>query len=128
MSFLGVRHDLPALLRAADAFAFPSLWEGAANALVEAMGLGVPAAVTDDPALREIAGDGAVYFAPKDPPRSAPRSKGSRPTPMALGPGPTPPSLGVVGPTISPGTRGRWKISTAGWLAAGPPVTTAIDG
>jgi glycosyltransferase involved in cell wall biosynthesis len=57
---------VPALLRAADAFVFPSLWEGAANALVEAMALGVPSAVTDDPALREIAGEDAVYFAPKD--------------------------------------------------------------
>lgn len=66
VSFLGVRRDVPTLLREADAFPFPSLWEGAANALVEAMGLGVPVAVTDDAPLREIALDGAEYFAPRD--------------------------------------------------------------
>jgi glycosyltransferase involved in cell wall biosynthesis len=63
----GVRRDVPALLAAADAFVLPSLWEGAAGALVEAMGLGVPVAVTDDPALREVTGDAAATFPPRDP-------------------------------------------------------------
>jgi glycosyltransferase involved in cell wall biosynthesis len=31
------------------------------------MGLGVPVAVTDDPALREVAVDAASYFPPRDP-------------------------------------------------------------
>jgi glycosyltransferase involved in cell wall biosynthesis len=67
VSLAGVRRDVPALLAAADAFVLPSLWEGAAGALVEAMGLGVPVAVTDDPALREVAVDAASYFPPRDP-------------------------------------------------------------
>jgi glycosyltransferase involved in cell wall biosynthesis len=67
VAFAGVRRDVPTLLAAADVFVLPSLWEGAAGALVEAMGLGVPVVVTDDPALREIAGDSAVYSPPRDP-------------------------------------------------------------
>src|SRR5262249_24122006 len=66
-----VRRDVPALLAAADAFVLPSLWEGAAGALVEAMGLGVPVAVTDDPALRDVAGDAAATFPPRDAGRIA---------------------------------------------------------
>jgi len=66
VTFAGVRPDVPALLAAADAFVLPSLWEGAAGALVEAMGLGVPVAVTDDPALREVTGAAAVTFPPRD--------------------------------------------------------------
>ena len=67
VTMAGVRRDVPALLAAADAFVLPSLWEGAAGALVEAMGLGVPVAVTADPALREVAGKAAAYFPPRDP-------------------------------------------------------------
>ncbi len=67
----GVRRDVPSLLAAADVFVLPSLWEGAAGALVEAMALGVPVAVTDDPALREVTGDAAALFPPRDPPAIA---------------------------------------------------------
>jgi glycosyltransferase involved in cell wall biosynthesis len=67
VSLLGVRRDVPALLARADLFVLPSLWEGAAGALVEAMGLGVPVAVTDHEPLREIAGNHAAYFPPADP-------------------------------------------------------------
>jgi glycosyltransferase involved in cell wall biosynthesis len=66
VTLAGVRSDVPSLLAAADAFVLPSLWEGAAGALVEAMGLGVPVAVTDDPALREVAAGDAAYFPPRD--------------------------------------------------------------
>jgi glycosyltransferase involved in cell wall biosynthesis len=66
VTFAGVRPDVPALLARADAFVMPSLWEGAAGALVEAMGLGVPAAVTDLDALREVTGDDAERFLPQD--------------------------------------------------------------
>ncbi len=68
VTLAGVRRDVPALLKRADAFVLPSLWEGGAGALVEAMGLAVPVAATDDPALREIAGDAGERFPPKDPP------------------------------------------------------------
>ena len=67
VSLLGVRRDVPALLARADLFVLPSLWEGAAGALVEAMGLGVPVAITDHEPLREIAGNHAAYFPPADP-------------------------------------------------------------
>ena len=67
VTLAGVRPDVPALLGRADAFVMASLWEGAAGALVEAMGLGVPAAVTDLEALREVAGDAAEPFPPMDP-------------------------------------------------------------
>jgi glycosyltransferase involved in cell wall biosynthesis len=39
---LGARQDIPALLAAADLFAFPSLFEGFGGALVEAMAMGRP--------------------------------------------------------------------------------------
>jgi glycosyltransferase involved in cell wall biosynthesis len=78
VSFLGTRRDVPALLAAADVFAFPSLWEGAAGALVEAIALGVPVVASDVPSLREIAdlsgpdGAGAVRLVdPKDPDATA---------------------------------------------------------
>lgn len=54
VELLGDRHDVPRLLRAADIFAFPSLNEGAANALLEAMAMGRPCVVSDVASLREI--------------------------------------------------------------------------
>jgi glycosyltransferase involved in cell wall biosynthesis len=42
VQFLGGRTDVPALLAAADLFAFSSLFEGFAGALVEAMAMGKP--------------------------------------------------------------------------------------
>ncbi|HEX2030471.1 MAG TPA: glycosyltransferase [Actinomycetota bacterium] len=63
----GPRSDVPALLRAADAFVFPSLWEGAAGALVEAAALGAPIVASDIPPHREILDpDRAVLVAPRD--------------------------------------------------------------
>jgi glycosyltransferase involved in cell wall biosynthesis len=53
----GVRDDVPALMRAADVFVFPSLWEGAAGALVEALALARPVVASDIPAHRELVAD-----------------------------------------------------------------------
>ena len=45
--FLGIRTDIPDLMRAADAFALTSLSEAASLTLLEAMASGLPAVVTD---------------------------------------------------------------------------------
>jgi glycosyltransferase involved in cell wall biosynthesis len=64
----GTRRDVPALIRQADVFVFPSLWEGAAGALVEAVTLGTPVVASDIAANREIADRDLVTFVrPKDP-------------------------------------------------------------
>jgi glycosyltransferase involved in cell wall biosynthesis len=52
--FLGHRDDIPELLAAADAFVFPSLYEGLGGAVIEAMALGLPVIASDLPALREV--------------------------------------------------------------------------
>jgi glycosyltransferase-like protein len=54
--------DLPTLVAAADAFAFPSLKEGFGLAAMEALAAGVPLVVRDLPVLREVF-DGAARFA-----------------------------------------------------------------
>ena len=55
--FLGVRSDVADLLCAADAFVFPSRWEGQGGALLEAMALETPIVASDLPAVRESVGD-----------------------------------------------------------------------
>jgi len=42
VKFLGTRNDIQELLSKSTIFAFPSLWEGFPNALLEAMAVGVP--------------------------------------------------------------------------------------
>jgi glycosyltransferase-like protein len=54
--------DLPSLVAAASAFAFPSTKEGFGLAAMEALAAGVPVIASDLPVLREIF-DGAVRFA-----------------------------------------------------------------
>ncbi|MFG2473168.1 MSMEG_0565 family glycosyltransferase [Streptomyces canus] len=58
---------LPALVAAADAFAFPSLKEGFGLAAMEALAAGVPLVVRDLPVLREVFGPAARFAAtPQD--------------------------------------------------------------
>ncbi|HSF87485.1 MAG TPA: glycosyltransferase [Acidimicrobiia bacterium] len=66
---LGHRSDVPDLLAAADLFVFPSVYEGLGGALIEALALGLPAVVSDLPALREVVVDGenAIVVPPADP-------------------------------------------------------------
>ncbi|MCP4642131.1 MAG: glycosyltransferase family 4 protein, partial [bacterium] len=52
--------DLPALLTAADAFAYPSLYEGFGIPVVEAMACGTPGLSSTASALPEVAGDAAL--------------------------------------------------------------------
>lgn len=47
VQFLGIRSDIPDLMRAADAFALTSLSEAASLTLMEAMASGLPVVVTD---------------------------------------------------------------------------------
>jgi glycosyltransferase involved in cell wall biosynthesis len=47
VKFLGIRSDIPDLMRAADAFALTSVSEAASLTLLEAMASGLPAIVTD---------------------------------------------------------------------------------
>ena len=55
---LGHRDDVPDLLAGADLFVLPSLYEGAAGALLEAMAMGLPIVATRIPAIENIVEDG----------------------------------------------------------------------
>ena len=55
--------ELPALVAAADTFAFPSLNEGFGLAAMEALSAGVPLVVRDLPVLREVFGSAARFAA-----------------------------------------------------------------
>ena len=53
--------DLPALYRAADFFAFPSLYEGFGLPILESLACGTPVLSADNSCLPEAAGPGAIY-------------------------------------------------------------------
>lgn len=55
--FLGRRTDVPDLLAAADVFAFPSRWEGAAGTVLEAMALECPIVSSRLPTIMESVDD-----------------------------------------------------------------------
>jgi len=70
----GVRHlgyvddaDLSALYRGAEAFVFPSLFEGFGIPVVEAMACGTTAVVSSHPSLDEASGEVAIRVEPKSP-------------------------------------------------------------
>ena len=56
--FLGVRHDVPALLSLANLFVFPSRFEGMPNAVLEAMSQGLPVIATSVQGVDEIIRNG----------------------------------------------------------------------
>lgn len=57
---------LPALYSRAEVLVQPSLAEGFGLPVLEAMACGTPVACSDTPALREVSGDAARYFDPRD--------------------------------------------------------------
>lgn len=58
--------DVPALLNAADLFAFPSEYEGFGLPPLEAMACGVPVVSSDAASLPEVVGDGGLLVPAKD--------------------------------------------------------------
>jgi glycosyltransferase involved in cell wall biosynthesis len=55
------KDELVALYQQASCLVFPSRYEGFGLPLLEAMACGTPVAALDDPGLREVAGDAAVF-------------------------------------------------------------------
>lgn len=66
--FTGKINDpaLKALVAAAEAMIFPSLYEGFGLPPLEAMAAGCPVAASDIPPVREVCGDNALYFNPEN--------------------------------------------------------------
>ncbi len=60
------RDELLQLYARADAFVYPSTFEGFGMPVLEAMAAGIPVACSDIPPLREVAGDAALFFDPLD--------------------------------------------------------------
>jgi glycosyltransferase involved in cell wall biosynthesis len=69
VTFLGLRHDVPELLCAADVFVLASRWEGMGGVLLEAMVLEAPIVVSDLATLRDAVPDGryALLVPPENP-------------------------------------------------------------
>lgn len=59
--------ELAGLYRRAACLVFPSLYEGFGLPPLEAMASGCPVAASELPAVREVCGDAAVLFDPRDP-------------------------------------------------------------
>lgn len=64
--FVGVRNDVPRILRACDLLVLTSDWEGSPNVILEALSAGVPAVATDVGGVRELLIDGVTgYIVPR---------------------------------------------------------------
>jgi len=66
--FLGHRDDVPRVLKTIDVFVYPSVMEGLGTALLEAMAMARPVAVSDIPTFRSFIKDNGngLYFKNKD--------------------------------------------------------------
>ena len=60
-------HEVPRLLRGAQALVFPSLFEGFGIPVIEAMACGTPVVASAHASLDEACGDAAVRVDPLDP-------------------------------------------------------------
>ena len=68
VQFLGARHDVPALLAAADVVVVPSNWEGQPLVVQEALRAGRPLVATRVGGIAELTGgDGALLVPPGEP-------------------------------------------------------------
>jgi len=67
--FLGLRNDVPALMRHWDLFVLPSLWEGFPTVIMEAMLINLPVIATNIPGTNELVLDQqtGLLVPPKDP-------------------------------------------------------------
>ena len=66
VEFLGLRHDIPNLLDAADGFVLSSVWEGMPLAVGEAMAMEKLIVATDVGGVRELIGDAGLIVPPED--------------------------------------------------------------
>jgi glycosyltransferase involved in cell wall biosynthesis len=66
VTYVGFSEQLPALYAGADAFVFPSLYEGFGLPPLEAMACGVPVLAARATSLPEVVGDGGIMFPPHD--------------------------------------------------------------
>jgi glycosyltransferase involved in cell wall biosynthesis len=64
--FLGVRHDVPALMSACDIFVLSSAWEGFGLVVAEAMACERVVVATDSGGVREVIGDAGYLVPPRD--------------------------------------------------------------
>jgi glycosyltransferase involved in cell wall biosynthesis len=62
VALLGLRHDIPALIEAADGFVHSSAWEGLPNAVLEATVAGAPVVATEVGGVGEIIESGVNGF------------------------------------------------------------------
>ncbi len=58
--------DLPALYAGAEVFAYPSLYEGFGQPVLEAMSVGCPVISSNTSSLPEVGGEAAIYIDPLD--------------------------------------------------------------